>query len=104
MEAVGRLLTSLVFAEIGGIRQVEFICIDLRIEAVKGIQRDGNAARARIDRTPRRNCLDRINLRFNVFQMPLAKALNGFALQSLVWYAFKSHETEQDMWQKFAPE
>ena len=74
--------TSLVFPELYRLFQLQLVCINLGVKAIKGLEDDSQVAGTKIDRTPRGHSFSRVDSLFYVFQMLLTKALNRFALHN----------------------
>jgi len=75
--------TPLVLPKLDGLLEDQLVGVHLGVKAVKQLENNGQVARARVDRTPRRDGFGCVHLWLDIFQVLLAKFPNGFALKRL---------------------
>lgn len=76
-------ITSLVFSKLYRLVHDKLVRVRLGIEAVEGLQSDGEVAGADIYRAPRRHSLELVDFGLYVFEVSLSEALDGSALRKL---------------------
>lgn len=77
------MLTPLILPEFNGLVHRQLIRVRLRIKAVERLQHNSEVSRASVNRTPRSDGFEFVNLRFYIFEVFLSKALDGLALRNV---------------------
>lgn len=81
-------LTSLVFAKLYWLFQLEIVCVHLGIETVERLQDYSQTSGADINGAPRGDCLDGVHFWLNILKVPLGKLLDRLALWLAVSNSF----------------
>lgn len=72
--------TPLIFPKLHMLVHDQLIGVRFGIEAVEGLESDGEVAGADVDRAPWRDSLELVDLGFHILEMSLPKAFYGLAL------------------------
>lgn len=77
------MLTPLILSKFNRLVHYQLIGVCLGVETIIRLQDNGEVARARVNRTPRGDSLEFVNLRLYIFEVFLAEALDGLALETV---------------------